>query len=211
MPWPLKRLCLNYFFKFDLDKNARIGLSWIYPSYLKMEKGAKIDHLNIAIHLDEIRMKSYSEIGRNNWITGFSTKTKTEHFKHQPNRISLLLIGHHSAITKNHHLDCTNKIIIGDFVTIAGYNSQLLTHSVNIEKSIQDSYPIEVGDYCFVGTNSTILGGSKLPSYSVLGAKSLLNKKFDKTYTLYGGVPAKDLKGLHTNYKYFKRTEGFIT
>ena len=33
--------------------------------------------------------------------------------------------------------------------------------------------PITIGDYCFVGTNCVLLGGSVLPSYSVLAAKSL--------------------------------------
>jgi acetyltransferase-like isoleucine patch superfamily enzyme len=79
----------------------------------------------------------------------------------------------HSAITKKIIiLICTNVITIGKFVTVAGYSSQLLTHSINIELNIQDSHPISIGDYRFVGTASTILGAI-LPAYSVLGSKSL--------------------------------------
>jgi acetyltransferase-like isoleucine patch superfamily enzyme len=119
-------------------------------------------------------------------------------------------MGECSAITKNHHIDCTNLIQIGRFTTVAGYQTQLLTHSIDILKSCQDSAPILIGDYTFIGTNATILGGAILPDYSVLGAKSLLNKPYSQKWMLYGGVPAKPLRELPKDAKYFHRTDGFI-
>jgi acetyltransferase-like isoleucine patch superfamily enzyme len=116
----------------------------------------------------------------------------------------------YSAITKNHHIDCTNLIEIGKFSTIAGYQSQLLTHSINILENIQGSAPIKIGAYTFVGTNVTILGGAVLPNYSVLGAKSLLNKKHTQEWMLYGGVPAQPLKEIPKDAKYFHRVDGYV-
>jgi acetyltransferase-like isoleucine patch superfamily enzyme len=55
-----------------------------------------------------------------------------------------------------------------------------------------------------------LLGGSTLPDFCVLGAKSLLNKNFTDTYQLYGGVPAQPIKSLSHDCKYFRRTEGFV-
>jgi hypothetical protein len=55
-----------------------------------------------------------------------------------------------------------------------------------------------------------LLGGSVLPDYCVLGAKSLLNKAFAESYQLYGGVPAKPLQSLPRDYAYFQRTTGFV-
>jgi len=55
-----------------------------------------------------------------------------------------------------------------------------------------------------------LLGGSALPDFCVLGAKSLLNKNFTDTYQLYGGVPARPIKSLSHDCKYFRRTEGFV-
>ena len=121
-----------------------------------------------------------------------------------------MLIGEHSAITKNHHIDCTSTITIGNFVTIAGYNSQLLTHSISILENRQDSSPIIIGDYCFVSTNVVVLGGAHLPSYSVLGAKAMLNKKMNQEYCLYGGIPAKFINEIPKTAKYFNRSTGFI-
>jgi acetyltransferase-like isoleucine patch superfamily enzyme len=210
LPWPLKRFMLVQFFKYEIHRSARIGLSWIYPKKLIMESNSKIGHFNVAVHLDLISMGIKSSIARGNWITGFSSHIKSKHFAHQKNRESNLIIGQHSAITKNHHLDCTNVIQIGDFVTVAGYSSQLLTHSINIEFNIQDSHAITIGDYCFVGTASTLLGGAVLPSYSVLGANSLLNKAFTHQHRLYGGNPAKEIKELSKEFKYFNREQGFV-
>lgn len=210
LPWRLKRFCLIRFFGFNLHPSSRIGLSWVYPSQLMMEEGSKIGHFNVAIHLDSIIMKRKSSIGRSNWITGFSSKTPSRHFQHQPERISMLTMHEGAAITKHHHIDCTCPVTIGKFTTIAGYYSQLLTHSIDIIESRQDSRPIIIGDYCFVGTNVVVLGGSQLPDYSVLGAKSLLSKSFETPYALYAGQPAIYVKAIDKEAKYFTRNEAFV-
>ncbi|SFZ94033.1 Acetyltransferase (isoleucine patch superfamily) [Flaviramulus basaltis] len=209
-PWFLRRRLLNKFFGYKINANAKIGMSWIFPKDLIMESGSRIGHFNIAIHLDCIKMGMNSKIGRSNWITGFPTSTKSKHFTHQPQRKPILVVGAYSAITKNHHFDCTNTITIGEFSTIAGYSSQFLTHSIDVFENRQSSAPIIIGDYTFVSTNVVVLGGSSLPSYSVLGAKALLNKVFKKDWTLYGGVPAKAIQDIDKSAKYFSRTNGFV-
>ncbi len=210
LPWRLKRFMLIRFFKYEIHPSAKIGFSWIYPQKLIMFSNAKIGDLNVAIHLDLISIGKFSSISRGNWITGFPTKTDSKHFSHQNERESKLIIGEQSAITKNHHIDCTSSITIGDFVTIAGYNSQLLTHSINIFENRQDSSPITIGNYCFISTNVVVLGGANLPSYSVLGAKAMLNKKLNQEYCLYGGIPAKFISEIPKTAKYFDRSTGFI-
>jgi len=175
-----------------------------------MAAGSSIDHFTVAIHLDVIQLEERASIGRNNWITGFPSNSNSLHFKHQVNRQSKLLLGESSAVTKNHHLDCTNTIEIGRFATVAGYQSQFLTHSIDVFENRQDSAPIIIGAYSFVGTNSVVLGGAILPAYSVLGAKSLLNKSYVEEWRLYGGVPAKELSTIPMTARYFTRTEGFV-
>ena len=174
-----------------------------------MEDGALVGHLNVATNLYRIQMSQNAKIGRGNWITGFP-KNSTKHFTHLAERDPSLYVGEESAITKNHHIDCTESIRIGKFSTIAGYQSQFLTHSINIIDNRQDAAPIEIGDYSFVGTNVVILGGAKLPSYSVLGAKSLLNKPYEQTHALYGGVSAKKLTDLPSDSGYFLRESGRV-
>jgi acetyltransferase-like isoleucine patch superfamily enzyme len=175
-----------------------------------MAAHSRIDHFTVAIHLDRVELGTHATIGRNNWITGFPTDSPSPHFRHQPNRQACLLVGASAAITKNHHLDCTNTIDIGPFATIAGYQTQFLTHSINVFDNRQDSAPIFIGAYTFVGTNSVVLGGAVLPPHSLLGAKSLLNKAFTDEWKLYGGVPAQPLRELPKTAKYFTRSEGFV-
>lgn len=210
LPWVLKSFVYRKIFKYKIDKSARIGLSYINSKYLEMAKHSRIGNFNVFVNLECVKIGEYSSIGRNNWVTGFPTDPDSRHFTHQKNRKPELHIKKHSAITKNHHIDCTNMIEIGSFVTIAGYQTQFLTHSIDIYESRQDSKPISVGDYCFVGTNSVILGGANLPSFCVLGAKSLLNSSNSEMYSLYAGVPAKKVKSISPEAKYFNRQEGFI-
>lgn len=210
MPWSIRRKALINWFGYELHPTCRLGFCWVYPRQLIMKAHSRIDHFTVAIHLDKIEMDEHSSIGRNNWITGFPTGTSSPHFQHQKERSSVLKLGSNSSITKHHHLDCTNFLKIGDFSTIAGYHTQILTHSINLFENIQDSKPIVIGDYTFIGTNSTILGGAILPSYSVLGAKSLLNKAYDESWKLYGGVPALPVKNISKSAKYFTRKDGFV-
>lgn len=209
-PWPLKRWILSRVFGYEIDRNASIGLAWVFPKSLKMSAGARIDHLTVALHLDSIVMEEKSSIGRSNWITGFPSGTDSPHFAHQPGRRSELFMGREAAITKQHHIDCTNSVEIGAFSIVAGYQTQILTHSIDIVAGRQDSAPISIGEYSFVGTNSVLLSGSALPSRSVLGAKSLLNRAFNDELTLYAGTPSKAVAKLPAESGFFTRSKGYV-
>ena len=209
-PWPLKRLLLQFLFRYQLAPTSHIGFAWVYPRYLRMDTGSRIDDFTIAVNLDALILGKFASIGRSNWITGFSTRTVSSHFAHQPERSAELILGDHSAITKNHHIDATNKISIGSFATIAGYRSQFLSHSIDLHFNRQHSEPILIGDYCFVGSSCIVLGGSILPDHSVLGALSLLNKPFNDPWFLYAGQPAKIVKPIDRDAAFFSRTTGFV-
>jgi len=209
LPWPLRRWTLGVFFGYQIHPTARIGLAWIRPRCLVMEAHTRIGHLTVCKGADLLHLQAHSLIGRGNWITGFPSGNR-DFFAHQTDRRPELILGEHSAITNRHLIDCTDCVTIGKFTTVAGFQSQVLTHSIDLEKSRQDSKPVRIGDYCFVGTNCVLLGGSVLPDFSVLGAKSLLNKAQGETHRLYAGVPARALKSLPSDLPYFRRSEGFV-
>src|ERR1035438_5771501 len=98
LPWFLRRRALNRWFAFEIHPKARIGLAWVFPDKLIMAAGAHIDHFTVAIHLDRIEMGAQSKIGRRNWITGLSTKTKSAHFRHQYGRRAELQMGESANI-----------------------------------------------------------------------------------------------------------------
>jgi hypothetical protein len=209
LPWNLRRAFLEKQFGFQIHPSARIGLAWIFPARLIMEEGTSIGHLTVAKNLDLLHLKTRATIGRGNWITGFPLG-QHKHFGLEADRRPELILGEHSAITNRHLLDCTSAISIGAFATIAGFQSQFISHTIDIRLNRQTSRPISIGKYCFVGTDCVVLGGAVLPDYSVLGAKSLLNKAHTQTYRLYGGVPARELQMLPPDCGYFTRREGFV-
>jgi len=209
MPQNIRRSFLEAQFGYKIHPTCRLGWCWIAPTGLIMEEGSHIGHLTVCKNIDLLHLKAHASIGRGNWITGFPLGP-SPHFAEETARRPELILGEHAAITHRHLIDCTNSVVIGRFTTMAGFQSQILTHSIDLERNRQSSAPVRIGDYCFVGTNSVLLPGSALPDYSVLGAKSLLNRVFTDTHTLYGGVPASAVKQLPTDYAYFKRTEGFV-
>ena len=209
LPWKLKRPVLEKFFEYDLHRESRIGIAWVFPKKLIMGQGATIGHCTVCKEIDLLNMGAHSSIGRLNWITGFPSH-RSDFFSHQTDRNPELVMEVHSALTNRHLVDCTDRVTIRKFATVAGFHSQILTHSIDLAENRQHSRPIEIGSYCFVGTNSVILGGSSLPDFSVLGAKSLLNKRHTETHMLYGGVPAEPICRVPPETKYFNRTTGFV-
>lgn len=209
LPWRLRRLLLERYFGYELHPTSSIGFSILLVEKLVLGRGARIGHLNMIKGLELVSIGEQSIIGNLNWITAFP-KIESKHFAHQPDRRPRLLVGAHAAITHRHLIDCTAEVSIGSFTTFAGFQSQILTHSIDISESRQSSEPVSIGDYCFVGTNCVILGGSKLPDRSVLGAKSLLNKPHAEPLRLYAGVPSRLISELSPAHKYFNRQQGFI-
>jgi acetyltransferase-like isoleucine patch superfamily enzyme len=222
LPWKIRRALLEQQFGFQIHPSARIGVAWVLPARLVMEENTAIGHFTVIKNLELVHLKAHATIGRGNWITGFPLSQRasagtaaiagwqSQHFSSETDRRPELILGEHSAITHRHLIDCTNAIRIGAFTTIAGFQSQFISHTIDVKENRQTSRPITVGDYCFVGSNSVLLAGAALPNYCVLGAKSLLNKAYTQTHRLYGGVPARELSVLSPDCAYFNRREGFV-
>lgn len=210
LPWVLRRPLLGWIYGYRLDPTSRIGLAWVFPRELILGPHTSIGHLTACVHLDKVELGPAATIGRGNWITGFPTSNRA-HFAHETDRRAELCLHEHAAITNRHLIDCTSAVEIGAFTTVAGFSSQILTHSIDLEHNRQSSRPVRIGRYCFIGTNCVILGGAALPDFSVLGAKSLLNMEASEPRTLYAGVPARAIKALPPTYGYFTRTRGKVT
>ena len=210
LPWPLRRVLLQRIYGYQLHPSSRIGLAWVFPRKLVMESGSTIGHLTVCKGLELLALGEYACIGRLNWISAYPRDQAT-HFGHIKGRQPQLVLQAHSAITNRHIIDCNEKVSIGRFTTVAGYRSQILTHSIDLRECRQDAKPVTIGCYCFIGTACTILGGTVVPDYSVVGAHALLNKAFDEPYRLYAGVPATVVAELDPNMKYFTRNFWFVT
>jgi hypothetical protein len=208
LPWALRRRLLNLACGYSLAAGTRVGFSLVACTHLRMEPGARIGHFNV-IKGARLEMRECASIGDFNWIAGLPPNSP-RHFSSETNRDPALCLGRHSALTSRHFLDCSNRIDIGEFATIAGARSQILTHAIDLRSNLQVSAPVSIGRYCFVGTGCVVLKGARLPDYSVLAAASSLARGFDEPYTLYSGVPAAPVKALDRESAYFSRASGFV-
>jgi acetyltransferase-like isoleucine patch superfamily enzyme len=169
-----------------------------------------IGHLTLCrAEVELVRLGESAAIGNLNWITGESLR-ETVHFKELEGRRPELIVHDQAAITNRHFIDCTATVSIGRFSTFAGIRSIILSHSIDLDSCRKTAEPVSVGEYCFVGAVTVLLPGASLPDYSVLGAYSLLNKHYSEPYRLYAGCPARPIKQLSPDCKYFTRATGFV-
>jgi acetyltransferase-like isoleucine patch superfamily enzyme len=208
LPWGLRRRLLNGLCRYSIAPGTRIGFSLVACTQLRMESGARIGHFNV-IKGARLEMHEDASIGDFNWIAALPLDS-TRHFTSEIGRDPALCLGRHAALTSRHFLDCSNRIDIGEFATIAGARSQILTHAVDLRSSTQMSAPVSIGRYCFVGTGCVVLKGARLPDCSVLAAASSLARSYDEPFTLYSGVPATAVKALDRESAYFSRARGFV-
>lgn len=210
LPWCLRRILLENIYGYRIHRTAKIGFSWVFPDKLEMEEHSRIGHLTVCKGLSRLKLGASACLGNLNWITGFPRHLRT-FFADNVSRAPELSLGAHAAITHRHLIDCTDRVAIGDFTTVAGFHTQILTHSVNLQANKQTAAPVSISSYCFVGTRCTILPGSLLPDHCVLAAGSVLEREQIDSYSLYGGVPARAIKSLPEDWQYFSRSVGFVS
>jgi acetyltransferase-like isoleucine patch superfamily enzyme len=225
LPWSMKRFVYRLL-GHEIDATARVGLSLLVADHIRLGPGASIGHLNLILvddlvldrdteirqlnvirHCDLVHLEEGATIGGLNLVngTGRSSKYMTE-----LDRTPALLMGAHATITYGHFLDTSDTIRLDAFSGLAGWGSQLLTHSVDVHTAKHVTAPIVIGEHSVVATAAVILQGGELPHHCLMGANSLLNKKLKTPYRLYGGTPATEQGELDPKMGIFLREVGEI-
>lgn len=210
LPGRMKRSLYRRLLHYEISDSARIGFSFITADHLSMSGGSSIGHFNVIRRCEAVRLDDHAAIGSLNWIGGHP-KGDDGHYVDETDRHPILHLERHASITTRHLVDCTGGITIGKFATVAGFRSQLLTHSIELARNKQTASHITVGAYAFVSTSVVLLPGSAVPPYAILAAGSVLTKPFEERYCLYGGQPARKLKELPHDMLYFSREKGFVS
>src|SRR3546814_17477313 len=110
----------------------------------------------------------------------------------------------HSGITRKHLLDCSDTIEIGKFSLVAGWRSQILTHSPDFEKNRQMCLPTVIGSYYFIGSASVILKGAKVPDFCIIGAGSVVRSTTSfESHTLIASTTARGGQCIPRTLDYF--------
>lgn len=207
LPSKIKIGILRGLFGFDISSDAYIGLSVLICTRVVLESKAVIGHLSVIRGDMTLHMKAGSSLGQFNWITGGNASPR---YFQGLNRNAMLILGEQSSITSRHILDCTDTITIGQFTTIAGYRSSLITHGIDIRSCKQVCTPIIIGDFCLIGSNVIVLMGAKIANRTIIGAGSVVTRSIDRELGVWGGAPVRLIKELTGEEGYFLRKAGHI-
>lgn len=167
---------------------ARPNLVWGVDQFV-MDPGASINRGNAIKGMREVRLGTGSSIGRTNLISAHGAYRRLAEG-------ARLVLGERAYITSRHELDCSGSLILGDFAALAGFRSQVLSHSIDLARNAQTAYPVRIGARSFVGARALLLGGSSLPPRSVLAAGSVLSASTREESGLWAGVPARHKGGV---------------
>jgi acetyltransferase-like isoleucine patch superfamily enzyme len=94
---------------------------------------------------------------------------------------------------------CFERIIIGNHVEIT-WENQIIDTSFHYVEQLDNKNEISsltkaivIEDNCWIGNRTTVSKGTFLPSYSIVGSNSLVNKDFLTvgSYCMFAGSPAK--------------------
>lgn len=94
------------------------------------------------------------------------------------------------------YIQALGKITIGRFCIFAP-NIGIISANHDLYDNSKHIYGnIEIGNYCWIGMNATILPDIKLGDFTIVAAGAVVTKSFEDGYCVIGGNPARILKNL---------------
>jgi acetyltransferase-like isoleucine patch superfamily enzyme len=197
---PLYRLLFGYRF----GPRVRIGLALLDAGTLEFAEGTQIGHFNVITLVGCLKMGRHARVGTLNILRGgervvfgdYSEVMRLNVLNAIPDHDcttepeSVLEVAAGAVITSGHRIDFTDRVRLGKNVIVGGRNSSLWTHNR------QETAPIEIGDFCYLGSEVRLAPGAKLPDECLLGIGSVLAGEIKEPRSLVAGVPAKVVRPL---------------
>ncbi len=175
----------------DVHKSAYIGFSYLNIKNITIGEKCYIGVGNIFTHLDTLVMHTGSRINRWNRFTSDSTCD------------AKLRLHRHASISLRHYFDVCDLVEIGANTIVAGHRSTFFTHSKGVE-TIDYVKPIIIGEWCYLGSSLCVAPGVRIGDHCFVGMGSVLVGDMSKyNYSLLGGNPAKVRKEFPKNSAYF--------
>jgi acetyltransferase-like isoleucine patch superfamily enzyme len=205
LPGLLKRPLYRLFFGYEIAPNARIGLAMIDAERVVLGAGSHIGHLALITRVGSLEVGSFGRVGDFNVIRGgervhlgaYSSVMRFNVLNAIPDHDcttepqSVLEVGAGAVITQGHRIDFTDRVTLGKNVIVGGRSSSLWTHNR------QETAPIEIGDYCYLGSEVRLAPGAKLPDECILGIGAVLTGEIKEPRSLVAGVPARVVRPLN--------------
>jgi acetyltransferase-like isoleucine patch superfamily enzyme len=198
LPSFLKKVLYRLCFGYKIGKNVTIGFSILDAKNFTIADNVFIGHLNLFVAINDISIGDSAKIGHMNIFRGgqirlgrFIEILRQNEINAIPNPIaanevdSTFIMGDGGTISTGHKIDFTDRVTFGKLVILGGRNSSLWTHNR------QNTKPIFIGDYCYLGSEIRITPGVEIAPKCIIGIASVITKKFTEEYKFIAGVPAK--------------------
>lgn len=210
LPSPLAVVSLRVLFRYKIGRRVRIGFSVIDAGECEIGDDVRIGHLNVFTRVGKLTIGEHTRIGALNIFRGgdeisigrycdilrlneINSIPEPEMVGEADPRFTL---GDGSMIGASHKIDFTDRVTFGRRVILGGRNSSIWTHNR------QQTEPVEVGDYSYLGSEIRMAPGSRVPAKCIVGMGSVVTKRFEREYWLIGGVPAAEVKELNEDGRF---------
>lgn len=204
LPGVLKRTVYRWLFGYKIARGVRIGITLLDARTVELGEGTEIGHLNAVLRVGSLITGRRARIGIFNIIRGgervslgdYSTVMRLNVLNAIPDHdcetspVSVLDVGAGTVVVSGHRIDFTDRVSLGRNVIIGGRNSSLWTHTR------QQTAPIAIGDFCYLGSEVRLAPGAALPERCILALGSVLSGRVETAGSLVGGVPAKVIRPL---------------
>jgi acetyltransferase-like isoleucine patch superfamily enzyme len=215
LPNLVKRRLYRWCFGFVIADGARIGVALLDASEVRIGPGTRIGHLAVLLRVGRFETGAHAQVGPLNLIRGgervtlgdYSTVMRFNVLNAIPDHDctteprSILELGDGAFIVSGHRIDFTDAVRIGKNVIVGGRNSSFWTHNR------QQTAPIEIGDFCYIGSEVRLAPGAALPDRCILGLGSVLVGRIEEPGTLVAGVPARVVRPLSAADEILIRTK----
>jgi acetyltransferase-like isoleucine patch superfamily enzyme len=204
LPGIFKRPLYRLLFGYRIGARVRIGLALIDARSVELGEGTEIGHLNLVLRVGRLETGPHARIGMLNVLRGgervrigaYATVMRLNVLNAIPDHdcttdpASVLELGDGAILVSGHRVDFTDRVTIGRNVILGGRNSSLWTHSR------QETAPIAIGDFCYLGSEVRLAPGACLPAECILALGAVLASPISTPRCLVGGVPARILRPL---------------
>lgn len=204
LPGFLKKPLYRLVFGYRIGRGVRIGLSLLDAVEVDLADGSEIGHGNAIVRVGALSLGPQARIGALNIIRGgervrlgaYATVLRLNVLNAIPDHdcttepVSVLEIGDGAILVSGHRVDFTDRVTIGRNVIVGGRNSSLWTHNR------QETAPITIGDFCYLGSEIRVAPGARLPAECILALGSVLSGEITPAGSLVGGVPARVVRPL---------------
>ncbi len=199
LPGLLKRALYRGCFGYRIGKKVRLGVAFLDCAELTIGDYSSIHHGTVFWRCGEVEVGAHVLIGPLNLFRGgrrldFGDYSQVIRFNfinaipdndctNQPD--SWFSVGYGSVVTAEHRIDFTDRVTIGRCSILGGRNSSIWTHNR------REGHPVEIGNYCYVGSEIRMAPGARISNCCIVGLGSVITRPLAEEYSLIAGVPAK--------------------